>query len=137
MSFGILGKKDIGSDKCPRCSRTGVDFVIIQEGVLGCFDCGCVFLTKAERVKTRTSASVPKVVVPEIFTEENVGVAQTEEQLPCKQTVEGATPSIGSSIEVGSESADWMCPVCQKVCKNKLGLTSHMRTHQGGTQCES
>jgi hypothetical protein len=114
MSFGILGKKDIGSDKCPRCSRTGVDFVIIQEGVLGCFDCGCVFLTKAERVKTRTSASVPKVVVPEIFVEEIVPVIEGSESKP-----------------------DLVCPVCQKVCKNKLGLTSHMRTHQGGTQCES
>jgi hypothetical protein len=135
MSFGILGKKDIGSDKCPRCSRTGVDFVIIQEGVLGCFDCGCVFLTKAERVKTRTSASVPKVVVPEIFIERQVLVSSGE-----PETLEWSTVSDPNSFEPieGSESKpDLVCPVCQKVCKNKLGLTSHMRTHQGGTQCES
>lgn len=27
-------------------------------------------------------------------------------------------------------TGEFVCVVCQKVCKNKLGLTSHMRSHK-------
>ena len=88
----FLNRREAGSDKCPRCSRTGVDFVVVQEGVLGCFDCGCLFLRKSHRVKAVLVSVVetaPDVVVEEV-------------------------PEFG-------------CAVCGKVCKNKLGLSSHMR----------
>ncbi len=51
--FTILNRKAAGSDKCPRCSRLNVDFVDMGEGVLGCFDCGSVFLKKSERVRSK------------------------------------------------------------------------------------
>lgn len=28
------------------------------------------------------------------------------------------------------ESKDFICPTCQKVCKNQLGLNAHMRIHE-------
>ena len=29
-----------------------------------------------------------------------------------------------------NSTEEFICPVCEKVCKNKSGLTAHMRTHQ-------
>ena len=92
----FLNRRNAGSDKCPRCSRTGVDFVMVQEGVLGCFDCGCLFLRKSHRVKTRVAEAAPDVQAPVV------------------------------SVEA------FECSVCGKVCKNKFGLSSHMRSHKNG-----
>ena len=36
-----------------------------------------------------------------------VGVAQTVEQLPCKQRVEGSIPSTGSILTTEDENVDW------------------------------
>lgn len=32
--------------------------------------------------------------------------------------------------EVKTENNELICPVCKKECKNKSGLTAHMRTHE-------
>lgn len=32
--------------------------------------------------------------------------------------------------DVTTESNELICPVCKKECKNKSGLTAHMRTHE-------
>lgn len=32
--------------------------------------------------------------------------------------------------EVKTESNELICPVCQKECKSKSGMTAHMRTHE-------
>ena len=32
--------------------------------------------------------------------------------------------------EEKTEGQEFICPECQKVCKNKIGLNAHMKTHQ-------
>jgi hypothetical protein len=32
--------------------------------------------------------------------------------------------------EGNNQSQEFICPECKKVCKNKVGLTAHMKTHQ-------
>lgn len=32
--------------------------------------------------------------------------------------------------EENNQSQEFICPECKKVCKNKVGLTAHMKTHQ-------
>lgn len=73
--FTILSRRDSGSDKCPRCSRLNVDFIDLGLGMLGCFDCGTVFVTKVERAKVRVT---PKVKVVAI----NIPVTPLEIVLP-------------------------------------------------------
>jgi len=97
----FLHRKDAGSDKCPRCSRTGVDFVVVQEGVLGCFDCGCLFLRKSHRIKA--------VLVSVVDTAPDVQTPVIVEEVP-----------------------EFTCDICGKVCKSKLGWSSHMRSHKNG-----
>lgn len=43
------------------------------------------------------------------------------------------TASITTNLEnneVNTESNELICPVCKKECKNKSGLTAHIRTHE-------
>lgn len=118
MSFGFLSRRDAGANKCPRCSRVGVDFAVVGEGLLGCFDCGCVFIAKAYRVKPTVVAfpvSGGKAVSPlsVTFTPPE-GVAE-DKPVPVADKV--ADPVIH------------ICPVCAKVLKTKLALSGHMRSH--------
>lgn len=42
-------------------------------------------------------------------------------------------PTETTTIENGEEkniNEEFICPECKKVCKNKIGLTAHLRTHQ-------
>lgn len=32
--------------------------------------------------------------------------------------------------ETNNQSQEFICPECKKVCKSKIGLSAHMRTHQ-------
>lgn len=32
--------------------------------------------------------------------------------------------------ETNNESKEFICPVCEKVCKSQIGLNSHVKTHQ-------
>lgn len=38
--------------------------------------------------------------------------------------------TISQNEEENIEVQEFICPECQKVCKNQLGLNAHMRTHQ-------
>lgn len=57
---------------------------------------------------------------------EILGIATKKEQkqeIPKKQTttIENKT--------VSNVSNEFICPICQKVCKSKIGLNAHMKTH--------
>lgn len=112
MSFGFLSRRDAGANKCPRCSRVGVDFAVVGEGLLGCFDCGCVFIAKAYRVK-------PTVVA--------FPVSGGKAVSPLSVTF---TPPEGDIVaEKVVDPVIHICPVCAKVLKTKLALSGHMRSH--------
>ena len=125
MSFGFLSRRDAGPNKCPRCSRIGVDFAVVGEGLLGCFDCGCVFIAKAYRVKP--------TVVP--FPVKVSSVSGGKAVSPLSVT---STPPEGVAEDKPEPVADkiadpviHICPVCAKVLKTKLALSGHMRSHAG------
>lgn len=44
-----------------------------------------------------------------------------------ENTVEGATTK---NEDISIQSQEFICPVCEKVCKSQIGLNSHMKTHQ-------
>lgn len=50
-------------------------------------------------------------------------VVQTKTQIAKVQ------PEI-TNKEEKNNSNEFICPVCKKVCKSKIGLNSHMKTHQ-------
>jgi len=75
--------------------------------MLGCFDCGCVFLTKLARVQARV-----KPVEAPVITE----VSPLEVEILGEET---AAPPVG-----------FTCDVCEKVLKTKLALAGHMRSHK-------
>ena len=43
-----LSKRETG-EKCPKCSEGWQNFMVISEGLYGCFKCGCVFVPKVVR----------------------------------------------------------------------------------------
>lgn len=108
--FSILSRRESGSEKCPKCSRVAVDFVNIQEDILGCFDCGCLFMTKVGRVKVRVLGGKAVVVaVP------GVVEAKVEDRV----SEETVAPPVG-----------YTCGECGKGLKTKLALAGHMRSHK-------
>ena len=47
------------------------------------------------------------------------------------KTIENAIEQAENKNEQKNNlSQEFICPVCKKVCKNKIGLNAHMRTHQ-------
>ena len=98
--YGVLSRRNVGRDKCPKCSTLNVDFVDLGNGLLGCFDCGSVFVTKVARVQVRVMEREAKVVpVPE-------------------------EPEVAKFLD------GFTCPTCGKVVKSKLALAGHMRSHK-------
>ena len=42
----ILNRKDNTGNKCPVCRNSYVDFMDLGDGLLGCLQCGLVFIMK-------------------------------------------------------------------------------------------
>ncbi len=120
--FTILNRKAAGPDKCPRCSRLNVDFVDMGEGVLGCFDCGSVFLRKAERVRSRFSVVKPEVTIVEAI----------EAGRQVAKDIFSEVPEIPTKVfkGVAVPPVVFTCDICGKVCKNKIGLSGHSKSHR-------
>ena len=87
-----------------------MDFVDLGLGMLGCFDCGCVFLTKLARAQAR---------------EKPVEVPVVTEEVPMSPVEIGPGEVLESVGSVG-----FTCDVCEKVLKTKLALAGHMRSHK-------
>jgi ribosomal protein L37AE/L43A len=118
----VINRKDSGGEKCPRCSRIGVDFIDVGNGVWACFDCGCLFVTKKERVRVRVASR--EKIFPEHF-ESTASVDAVAWSAPVESTPVESTP-----VEVPAEPTGYPCEICGKVLKSKLGLTGHLRTHK-------
>ena len=61
MIYAMVRRGVSTSEKCPQCRRVNVDFMDIG-GVLGCYDCGCVFVPKKDRVKGKPNPVVEQIV---------------------------------------------------------------------------
>lgn len=50
--FGVVSRilKETEGEKCPRCLEIPSDFMVVSEGLWGCFKCGCVFVPKRQRI---------------------------------------------------------------------------------------
>lgn len=62
-----------------------------------------------------------------------LNIAENIETLIEKDNEKIENPYIETTIdnnETNIESNELICPVCKKECKNKSGLTAHMRTHE-------
>ena len=62
-----------------------------------------------------------------------LNIAENIETLIEKDNGKMANPYIettNDNNEANIESNELICPVCKKECKNKSGLTAHMRTHE-------
>lgn len=116
MGFSVLSRRESGSEKCPRCSRVNVDFVDMGDGLLACFDCGSVFMTKLGRVAVRESARA-------VHLEVTAGVDPMAWTTSCVPV-----DPVGDVVAVPMDGFE--CGACGKVLKTKLGLSGHMRSHK-------
>jgi len=113
MAYGILKGSLAGANKCPKCCRISVPFLVVGDGLLGCRDCGCVFIRKECR---------SEVVV----------VSVVEEKVPEAQVVVGGEGAeVGSPVveDKDSSAVTHVCDICGKSCKNAMGLASHKKSH--------
>lgn len=117
-------------------------------------DCGREFvitdIQKLERVDDKNFYSgvvkhYSKAICPECGKEVLLllkQVGQTYKVINIAEKVENSIENKEESIEnnqiettidnneTNIESNELICPVCKKECKNKSGLTAHMRTHE-------
>ena len=47
--FSIVSKHELYNEKCPRCLTIFVNFMVVGENLLGCLNCGSVFVKKDVR----------------------------------------------------------------------------------------
>jgi predicted adenine nucleotide alpha hydrolase (AANH) superfamily ATPase len=100
----------INKDKCPRCLDGWVDFMDINgDGtLLGCYKCGCVFVSKDVRASE---------------------IEGKKEQLE-KQDEELAKEKESQESEILSEQEGaYKCEICGKTFGAKIALIGHMRSH--------
>ena len=55
-----------------------------------------------------------------------LGIAVKKEQ---NQEIPKKQPTTIENKTVSNTSNEIICPICQKVCKSKIGLNAHMKTH--------
>jgi hypothetical protein len=110
--FNVV-QKTLGSgvnEKCPRCLETYNDFMdILGDGaVLGCYKCGTLFVSRELRAKE---------------------VGGKKEQIMFQRmtkTVKVEESPADASFPPGG----YVCGECHKICKTRLGLDSHLRSHK-------
>ena len=71
-----LTKLDDGS-KCPKCLFIGRNFLIINETLSACCDCGCVFISKGKRVEIRRGIADLQSELAAVKPEEKVEIPVT------------------------------------------------------------
>jgi uncharacterized C2H2 Zn-finger protein len=47
--FTVVSRHDLENEKCPRCLTIFVNFMVVGENLLGCLNCGSIFVKKEVR----------------------------------------------------------------------------------------
>lgn len=116
-------------EKCPICSEGWVDFMDINGdgSLLGCYKCGAVFVSKSLRDSELQGKKeqIERQLKPEYLKE------------PVKDRVPDAVKALNDAFletlkdDIGqTDDVKFICPTCQKECKNQVGLMAHMRSHK-------
>lgn len=107
-------EEEYKGERCPKCSEVFSNFIIIDDSLLACYKCGTVFVRKfirdREYIRVKTQLAIQA--------KEKEKTVKDEDIVHKRPTIEGTDT--------------WLCKVCGKLCKSKLGLASHMRTHKNG-----
>jgi len=106
-------------EKCPICSEGWVDFIDINGdgSLLGCFKCGCVFISKSLRDS-------------ELQGKKEQIEKQLREAAKLPDAVKAVNEAFQETMTYDFTEDGFVCPTCQKVCKNQVGLMAHMRSHK-------
>jgi hypothetical protein len=103
-----------GGDRCPKCSRVNVDFMDLGFGLVGCYECGMVFVRKSERGRMKEGPLVSAF-------RENPPVVEV---VDVEDRIEDVEQPIKEVID------PLKCMICGVVAKSKFGLQSHARKHR-------
>lgn len=95
--------------KCPECNR---ETVVLLKQVGQTWEIMNTAIVKEQEAEKEENAS---------YTEQDAQMQLTENTPEATET---------ANKEENNQSQEFICPECQKVCKNKIGLTAHMKTHQ-------
>lgn len=57
-------------------------------------------------------------------------IVDVSEQLYLKMKKKNEVVKVIDAPKKTKKTEEFVCPVCGKVCKSKLGLTAHMRIHK-------
>jgi rubrerythrin len=113
MDLGYINRKDAGPDRCPKCNVTNTTLGKTASGYLFCLACRTMFISKADVEKLRA-----KIVSDRDEAIKILKGAKDEANKPNPEATEE------------TESGDYICQVCGKVCKNAFGLAGHLRSHK-------
>lgn len=69
-------------------------------------------------------------IVKEQEAEKEENASYTEQDAQVQLTENTPEEAEKENEEENKQSEDFICPECKKVCKSKIGLTAHMKTHQ-------
>ena len=144
--FTVFSRRNDTADKCPQCRMINVDFLDLGFGLLACFQCGSVFVRKSERKRGSLSSVVGYREQVEKGLQEG-GEAENEtfpvtpleigipgEEIP-HSMLEVELVNVAKGVHENEKGeivkdSGFPCEICGKVCKNKIGLGGHMRSHK-------
>ena len=152
--------KEGDTEKCPVCRNGWQNFMDIDGSLLGCFVCGCVFVSKKTRIDEKAGikdqiavqeagakgikTDAIKKIENEIMAVDDRPPIEEMKYVPNQKWLVETPVKARIKVEVGSadstcpavvpspEIADnpYKCQVCEKELKNKAGLLCHMRSHK-------
>ena len=110
-AHGFYGNlvKHYSKVKCPECNN---EIIVLLKQVGQTWEIMNTAIVKEQEAKK----------------EENASYAEQDAQMQLTENTPEATET--ENKEENNQSQELICPECKKVCKNKVGLTAHMKTHQ-------
>ena len=112
FQFRVISRHSLPeSEKCPRCLNVFQNFMDLGRGLMGCFKCGSVFVSRTVR---------------------DFNYGRIVEQM-LLQDLEAREVDKKPPTEIRKDDPDpiFTCS-CGKVCKSKAGLVAHQRKCNGG-----
>ena len=107
MDYKLMKVED--GSKCPKCLFIGRTFLIIDNVLTACMDCGCVFVLKSRRLGIR-------------------------QEIAEKQRAEGDKIESNACLSLVVEEVieEKRCDACGFVAKTEIGLKVHKAKHRKG-----